>query len=1573
MKKRLKVAAFATLVCFLTTQSVWGAPMAGIEMTGQRELPAYLSIDIPAELGTVDALYEAPAGANPQFILHIQNAHANYQAQMKIKQLLQHMNKKYGFTTIFVEGASEKLDADYLRLFPDQERNMKLCDELAKQGELTGAELFLMEQTGERGTGSGERGAKSEKRSVRRSALPEPRAEDRQVEALGIEDASLYRSNYEALKKVFGAETDVTRFFKGFDGKLDKVASSTFTPETRELIADWKRFEQGRRDFMPFVRSLSVKSKKILKVDLESLFAQVGWPQISRLLVIQQMEKEMNKAKGVEEQAALIKMLRTKGVSKELLATLENFNEGSIAVGKATTEVSPREVLERLAAEAGSKGFKFSDYPAFSLFAGYVTLRSELDPKVLFEEIEYLFTQMLDILAKEPQQKALLALYRDGELLRKLLHLELNRTQWHEVVNAGSRMTVPSLVARLKECVQNGEWGTGNDGQNVQRYPSDVTRGEAAVMPPKFAKTMDELFTAGLEFYDYAHKREAVFYKEMQTAMTERKITKAILITGGFHTDGMSDLFRDNAVSYGIVTPRLSEKSNENLYRSLMLHKNVGTFDISYLDAVITMEPLKAKILQGGFSEGAASVTKVMKIFMKSAGLEKSGLDVAVKAFKQTQSGKSFLGDSFDIVKEGKQYKLVARAEARDAGQLPKIPVNASPALIGSPLENVKNAVRVVVASNPNLLEDFNGIAKTFEHPEDVNQWVKDSVSELDAAGLLKEVENAISQGLRFEARDAGQLPKIPVNASPALILGDAAKIDRIALQLDSPSLLFPKLTHDFRVLAAKSFDDAVRWLDENLKLSVTDLRTKLVDEKANSSKFRMISLVTAPFTILSVAAAVLFLANMNPLFLAAATLAILFSGGSIYSGIKWLGAQDVLSHSQIQLTRVEELIAILARNYPDQVMARPVANALPAAAIVQAEAAPRAEARKEEAPRGVPEIIFFQGAKPILTEELMTAQPVGGIEGLGTLDAPKEYLPRAGLELFWVTSKLLQGLFSSERDRGLIRMVLAEILGNASYYSIPSGKVYGVKIGGEILEAGTGKTFARIQFTQSNPDPEGLKLLKKRVGHALENFEDFDYPGRMGLSRPGGGGLFRYLAYASKAGIPVRLDFSLEDSPEKGIGKIMKTTLTFEITNQAVGLERAEARVMGVPELRAEAKRLSAVKALTDNRVSVYVGEVNKVAALVISMPDKLGEFAITDLIKPIEIENGHYVIQHLVNGKPETNKDIPLVLPFPINEQMPLNAFTDRLAVSKVFSPDSLNTLKNTTSQMLHDLGLAEEKLMAQPVEVQVAVALTWGIAATGNLEKVAPLLLAIANLVDGETLTGLRNALQKAVPGIKIPFSSERGNSVRVMSAADLARDPVASLKLLKFNYTLNPEVTPHIIAMGEATKEHSKAAKWVADQFNQWGSMKKGAQRFEKMKIEVVNPKSAKASDAVNNFLTQVQVNGSCVVSGDARELQGLPDVILSNLSAKAPVIFETGVNSAVDQPMVMTAVARAAQLIGASKGQSAGDLTNMLIKDQLPDYGYRYTNGRLEINSASIDALRSLQTLFAAFQTIAAAA
>ena len=127
----------------------------GIEFSAKPETPQLIQIDIPAELASVEEFWEAPARPNPKMILQIQNAHTNYEAQSKIRDLMSYLNQNYGFKTIFVEGASEELNPDYLKLFPDAETNKKLWDELAKRGQITGADWCLLndEKSGAKGVG----------------------------------------------------------------------------------------------------------------------------------------------------------------------------------------------------------------------------------------------------------------------------------------------------------------------------------------------------------------------------------------------------------------------------------------------------------------------------------------------------------------------------------------------------------------------------------------------------------------------------------------------------------------------------------------------------------------------------------------------------------------------------------------------------------------------------------------------------------------------------------------------------------------------------------------------------------------------------------------------------------------------------------------------------------------------------------------------------------------------------------------------------------------------------------------------------------------------------------------------------------------------------------------------------------------------------------------------------------------------------------------------------------------------------------------------------------------------------
>ena len=539
-----------TALLLILTQSVWASPIPAVEIRLPHETPSFLQIEIPEELATVEEAFEAPAKQDPKLILHIQNIHGNYQAQTQVKKMLDYFYKQYAFKVIFVEGASEKLNPEYLEFFPEKENNLKLADALARKGQLTGPELYLMDAP-------------------------------KDVQAIGIEQAELYRGNYEAFKKVYGSKEKTDAFLKKMDSRLELLSSRFLTRDMRRIISEWQKFHDGRREFLPFVKQLSSEAQKFINVDLQSLFAQVEWPQLARLMVLQSMEPDIKHDEALAERDKLLVFLREHKTSAGLIAGIEKLEEKKISLqrmaGEDAGRFEPRKLLEQLVAEEAKEGFRFHQYPNFSLYAGYLILQSELDNKVLFEEIEKLFEKLLDALTTSEKEKNLLEVYKDVELLKKLVALELSRKEWERAIYRKDWINPQALCERFQKLSRDGF----------------VT--EDLVIPP----ALPPVFEAAFSFYDFARKRENYFYQTIRREMDTQHTDRAILVTGGFHTDGLAEMFRNEDVSYGILTPRIGGDFDKTNYINTLMERHPTRFDLAQMEMVNTLQSFPALLDQG--------------------------------------------------------------------------------------------------------------------------------------------------------------------------------------------------------------------------------------------------------------------------------------------------------------------------------------------------------------------------------------------------------------------------------------------------------------------------------------------------------------------------------------------------------------------------------------------------------------------------------------------------------------------------------------------------------------------------------------------------------------------------------------------------------------------------------------------------------------------------------------------------------------------------------------------------------------------------------------------------------------
>lgn len=523
--------------CFLLSDIAICAPQLHLAET-HPVTPTFMNIEIPSDLAKVEEIYEAPAKVDPSLIVHIQNAHGNYDAQLKTRKLLQHLYEKYDFRLFFVEGAVDRIEPDLLRLFPTSEQNLEVAELLAKEGKLTGTEFFMVDAPSD-------------------------------VEAVGIENPELYRENYHAFHEVYENKEMTDAFLQQISKRLVTLSSNHFSADLRKLVLEWRLFEKGRRDFLPYVEKLAKEAKDYLDLDLRSLYAQVAWPQLTRLLMLQSMEKDLDMNAGKREKEEVLTFLRRHGASKTLMEAIQDVEERHIRMNRLEPkdkrkENLPRYIIERLIEEMGPKGFNPLDYPDFSLYMAYFSLKNEVDSRDLFLEIEILFQQILDSLAKTNEEKVLLDLFRDEVLIQKLFSLELTRENWDRFLRRKEHLTLESILTKIKNMDQ--------DAREI-----------------KLSEELQHVYETAMMFYHLARQRESIFYYMVKQGMVTETADKSALLTGGFHTAGVFERFREEQVNYGILMPQVSGDLNKEAYVTAMMEADRELFEPATLEAPLIM------------------------------------------------------------------------------------------------------------------------------------------------------------------------------------------------------------------------------------------------------------------------------------------------------------------------------------------------------------------------------------------------------------------------------------------------------------------------------------------------------------------------------------------------------------------------------------------------------------------------------------------------------------------------------------------------------------------------------------------------------------------------------------------------------------------------------------------------------------------------------------------------------------------------------------------------------------------------------------------------------------------------
>lgn len=520
----MRLALKTALVMIVSLCPAATAPAARQESSERSTLsPTTLfELQYPVDAAVLNELW-TPAGpakpADDRVIVHVQDAHCNFEAQMNIAKLVERLTKRYGITLIAVEGTEGPIDTSILAEMKDEAVKDKVIQYFMRQGKITGPEYL----------------------SIMKRAP---------VYLFGIEDARLYDANLRAFKSMLPVRDRLKSLCGEIRGELEKCKKLIYSKELLEMDRHYRGHLTGESSLPHYVAILNERA------DPDSIAAR--YPNFRKLQESVQLESRLDAAKlGEQQQKLMDKLSRTlskaelgKLVAAGLQVRLGRFRQSEYFMVVA-------EVLERASHGAELSGWR-EEFNEVALTIEYSKLYEAIDQTKLFDEIDRISGEIFERLFKNETQRRIHVLSTNVYILGKLLLLEVSRSE---------------LVYYRKH---REDFKTEQFLSVIRAVARQNPSADLKPLSKKRFMILDEYLETALNFYRLANKRDRVLVANTLRAMKDQDARAAVMITGGYHTGGIREIFKKKAIAYAVMMPKITDHTAESPYLDVMTQQRTA-------------------------------------------------------------------------------------------------------------------------------------------------------------------------------------------------------------------------------------------------------------------------------------------------------------------------------------------------------------------------------------------------------------------------------------------------------------------------------------------------------------------------------------------------------------------------------------------------------------------------------------------------------------------------------------------------------------------------------------------------------------------------------------------------------------------------------------------------------------------------------------------------------------------------------------------------------------------------------------------------------------------------------------
>jgi serine/threonine protein phosphatase PrpC len=339
----------------------------------------------------------------------------------------------------------------------------------------------------------------------------------------GVEDPALYHAHVAAVKESLAGRSRADALLGALAAAIDELKKRHYSPALLDYDQNQSLYEQDRRGLGEYVDKL-----KGFQKDAPGR----NFPNIEKLLVAAHREKNMDFDAVENERRSLVEGL----AARLSVPELQNLVRRSLDLKSGS--LSQRDYQAHLRELCARHKLALTRFPRLVDYMIYVADSETIERDALLDEIARLESAAQDALAQTPAQRAVVSIARDLSRLAKLVANEMTPADW------------AAYEPRRNEIARLGDRVKAVDGGAAVTWPADWSG---------FVRPFEEFCRLALS------RNDALANRTLEKMKAERKST-AILVAGGFHTDGLVALLAARGAGVAVLTPKIGPMEGASNY-----------------------------------------------------------------------------------------------------------------------------------------------------------------------------------------------------------------------------------------------------------------------------------------------------------------------------------------------------------------------------------------------------------------------------------------------------------------------------------------------------------------------------------------------------------------------------------------------------------------------------------------------------------------------------------------------------------------------------------------------------------------------------------------------------------------------------------------------------------------------------------------------------------------------------------------------------------------------------------------------------------------------------------------------